>query len=105
KVCEQSSAELAPKTTFAELGACFSAARLLVSGETGPLHLAAAVGCPTVGLFGPTSSKRNGCHGEGHQIVEPELHCRPCYGRTCADFQCMPMIEVEQVYRAVEKLL
>lgn len=104
-VAENSPAELAPKTTFGELGACFAKARLLVASETGPLHLAAALGCPTVGLIGPTSSARNGAFGAGHVAVEPDLHCRPCYGRTCADFRCMPMISVADVFSAVRRAL
>jgi ADP-heptose:LPS heptosyltransferase len=59
-------AVLAPPTDIPQLGALLSQCRLLVSGDTGPLHLAAASGCVTVGLFGPVPRERNGPRGVGH---------------------------------------
>jgi ADP-heptose:LPS heptosyltransferase len=100
-IARRSPAIMAPPTTFRELGALFTKARLLVSGETGPLHLAVAVGCPTVALLGPTVAERNGPYGPGHAVIEPDLPCRPCHARSCADFICMPAIPVEKVFAAV----
>ncbi len=100
-IANLSPARVAPATTFAELAAIFQRCRLLVSGETGPLHLAAAVGCPTVALLGPTHAARNGPYGAGHVVLEPELLCRPCFSRTCSDFRCMPAISVARVFDAI----
>jgi heptosyltransferase-1 len=61
---------LAPATTLVELTALARRAHLLIAGDTGPLHLAAAVGTPCVGLFGPTSGVRNGPYGAGHRVLQ-----------------------------------
>jgi lipopolysaccharide heptosyltransferase I len=60
---------LAPATDIDELVAVVRRASVMVAGDTGPLHLAAAVGTPCVGLYGPTSAERNGPYGAGHRTV------------------------------------
>jgi len=60
---------LAPPTDLDELAAVARRASVMVAGDTGPLHLAAAVGTACVGLYGPTSSVRNGPYGAGHHVV------------------------------------
>ena len=105
RIAGDSPAEKAPPTTFLEIGDCCRRARLLVSGETGPLHVAVAAKCPTVALLGPTAASRNGPFGAGHAVVEPPLDCRPCHARSCADFRCMPAITVDQVFAAVARQL
>ncbi|HYE91809.1 MAG TPA: lipopolysaccharide heptosyltransferase I [Terriglobales bacterium] len=59
----------APPTTLAELAALARRARLMVAGDTGPLHIAAALGTPCLALFGPTSAARNGPYGVGHRAL------------------------------------
>jgi lipopolysaccharide heptosyltransferase I len=61
---------LAPPTTLRDLVALARRARLLIAGDTGPLHIAAAVGTPCVGLYGPTSGVRNGPYGAGHRVLQ-----------------------------------
>lgn len=61
---------LAPETTLPELIAILRRASLLVAGDTGPLHLAAAVGTSCVGIYGPTRAQRNGPYGPGHRVLE-----------------------------------
>ena len=63
-------ATLAPSTTLREVAALARRARLMVAADTGPLHIAAAVGTPCVGLFGPTSGVRNGPYGTGHRVLQ-----------------------------------
>ena len=63
-------AQLAPATTLCQLAALARRARLFVSSDTGPLHLAAAVGTPCVGLFGPMPAERNGPYGPGHIALQ-----------------------------------
>lgn len=104
-VAKLSPAQVAPATTFAELAAVLERSRLLVSGETGPLHLAAAVGCRTVALLGPTHAERNGPYGAGHAMIEADLPCRPCFSRTCSDFRCMPSISVGRVFDAIARMV
>ncbi|HEV8585041.1 MAG TPA: lipopolysaccharide heptosyltransferase I [Methylomirabilota bacterium] len=61
---------LAPPTDLDELLSVARRASVMVAGDTGPLHLAAAVGTPCVGLYGPTSGARNGPYGAGHRILQ-----------------------------------
>jgi lipopolysaccharide heptosyltransferase I len=63
-------AEVAPPTDFRELGFLLSRARLVVGADTGPLHLAAALGTPLAGLYGPTDPARNGPYGQLDRVVE-----------------------------------
>jgi len=60
----------APPTSLRELIALARRARLVIAGDTGPLHIAAAVGTPCVGLFGPTSGTRNGPYGPAHRVLQ-----------------------------------
>jgi len=63
-------AEVAPATDFHELAALLLRARLVIGGDTGPLHLAAALGTPVIGLYGPTNPARNGPYGQLGNVVE-----------------------------------
>jgi heptosyltransferase I len=96
---------IAPATTLLQLAALIARCRAFIGGDTGPLHLAAAVGTPTVALFGPTSPQRNGPYGPGHVVLHRELPCSHCYQRTCTHWECLPGIEVERVVNAVGSLL
>jgi ADP-heptose:LPS heptosyltransferase len=71
---------LAGRTTLGQLAALFERCRLVVGGDSGPLHLAAAVGTPTVRLFGPTDPDRFGPLGADvrHKVVRASLPCQPC---------------------------
>jgi heptosyltransferase-1 len=66
----QGGAVLAPPTNVAELAALLRRASVVVASDTGPLHLAAAVRTPCVGLYGPTRAERNGPYGRGHRILQ-----------------------------------
>ena len=68
-LAEQVDAELAPPTNLRELASLLSSARIAIGGDTGPLHLAAALGTPVVGLYGPTDPARNGPYGQIHNCV------------------------------------
>jgi 3-deoxy-D-manno-octulosonic-acid transferase/heptosyltransferase-1 len=95
----------AGKTTLTELAALYEKAALVVSTDTGPMHLAAAVGTPVVALFGPTAPWRTGPYGTGHQIITAELECSPCFKRRCETTDCMYQISVDQVLKGVQKVL
>jgi lipopolysaccharide heptosyltransferase I len=83
---------LAPPTNLDELLAVLRRASVVVAGDTGPLHLAAALGTPCVGLYGPTSDERNGPYGPGHRTL-------------AASDGAMPSLDVEPVFRAVAEIL
>jgi heptosyltransferase-1 len=65
-------AVIAPPTSLRELTALARRARLAIAADTGPLHIAAAVGTPCLGLYGPTSGVRNGPYGAGHRVLQGE---------------------------------
>jgi heptosyltransferase-1 len=96
---------IAPATTLLQLAALMARCRGFVGGDTGPLHLAAAVGTPTVALFGPSNPRRNGPYGPGHVILHQRLPCSNCYQRTCNHWECLPGIAVDTVVNAMGSLL
>ena len=78
-------------------------ARLVVAADTGPLHLACAVGTPVVALFGPTDPARNGPFAPEDVVVRRTPPCAPCYSRTCARHAgVMDEIAVAEVLAAAE---
>jgi lipopolysaccharide heptosyltransferase I len=70
RIAEESATELAPTTTLRELAFILKRARAMLAGDTGPLHLAAALGTPVVGIYGPTDPARNGPWGQIQRCVE-----------------------------------
>ncbi len=92
------------QTSLMGLAALYERAALLVSTDTGPMHLGAAVGIPVVALFGPTAPWRTGPFGEGHRIVQTNCSCAPCFRRRCETAHCMEGITVEQVVAEIEQL-
>jgi heptosyltransferase-1 len=95
---------LAGHTTLKMLAALYEKMVFVVSTDTGPMHMAAAVGTPVVALFGPTAPWRTGPFGTGHQIVRAEPECSPCFKRECKTIDCMEQISVQQVVDAIHKL-
>lgn len=94
-------AVLAPPTSLADLLALARGARLMVSGDTGPLHLGASVGTPLVGLFGPTRPARNGPWHAEDQCVSRADRCSCLHKRHCLrGAACIESIAVEEVFAA-----
>lgn len=78
----------------------------LVTTDSGPMHLAAALGVPVVALFGPTNPSRTGPYGVRHRVICAGVDCRPCYRRECAGSKgCMSVIQPEAVCKAVKEML
>lgn len=99
-------AELAPPTTLLQLTALARRARLVVAADTGPLHLACAVGAPVVALFGPTDPARNGPFSPRDVVVRRIPPCAPCYRRGCVvHADVMATIAVGDVARAADERL
>jgi heptosyltransferase-1 len=99
-------AELAPPTSISDLFDIAHRARVIVSGDTGPLHVAAAVGTPVVGLFGPTSTARNGPWADGDAVVSRHERCECAYERRCRRaVPCIADISTGEVVAAVERRL
>ena len=99
-------AELAPSTGLGDLLALLAGASLVVSGDTGPLHLAAALGRPVVGLYGPTDPARNGPWSADDVTVSRVALCRCSHQRRChAARWCLDDVSVEEVAAAVDRRL
>lgn len=100
---------MAGKATLLQLGALLEQCAVLVSGDTGPLHLATAVGTRVVALFGAADPARTGPVGSGHRVLQAEdVACVPCRSRTCANSvyrECMEKISVQQVFDAVAEIV
>ncbi len=95
--------DLSGVTTVGLLPALLSKASLLITNDSGPMHIAAAVGTPVVALFGPTSAARTGPYGVGHHVLTGIVPCRPCFSRTCQNIlplECLRTISPEQVLAA-----
>jgi lipopolysaccharide heptosyltransferase II len=98
---------LVGRLTLKQLAALLRDMSLMVSVDSGPMHIAAAMGTPVVALFGPTDPRRTGPLGEG-RILRHDLPCSPCLQRRCriADtYRCMRDITVAEVLGAVRDLL
>ncbi len=89
-----------------ELAALFSCARVVVSNDSGPMHLAAAVGVPVAAFFGPTDPGRTAPSGSPSKILDRYVFCSPCFLTECPyGHECMREITPEDALRAVEELL
>jgi ADP-heptose:LPS heptosyltransferase len=95
----------APALSLRELGELFRRCRLFLSVDTGPMHLASAVGAPVVALFGPKDPALYGPYFGPRAIVEKDLPCRPCPKRSCSNPRCMLAISPDEVLAAAERLL
>ena len=96
---------LAGKTTLKELACLYSRCHVLITTDTGPMHIAAAMGCRIVALFGPTAPQRTGPYGAGHRVIQSQLDCSPCFKKTCKELTCMKDITVDQGFEAVKSVL
>jgi heptosyltransferase II len=92
-------------TSVRENIAVYRACDLFFGVDSGPMHMAAAVGIPVVALFGPTDERKWGPWGKGHVIVSKYLACHPCKPHKCSDHQCMAQISTTEAIAAVEKAL
>ena len=99
--------DLAGKTSLLELAAVLKTAAAAVGPDSGPGHLAAAVGTPSVTLFGPTDPVRTAPYGCGHLVVRAEVECAPCYRKRCQvpHIHCMRTIPLTSVLAKLDLAL
>ena len=100
---------LAGETTLKQLAAVVEGADIVVSNDSGPMHLAAAMGTPVVGLFTCTSPLLSGPPGEQHLLVQTRVPCAAGYHKTCPltgtrHLQCFAQLEVDRVWSAVQTI-
>jgi heptosyltransferase-2 len=97
--------DLAGKTTIRELMALIRCCRAILTNDSGPMHIAAALGTPLLALFGSTSHVKTGPLPQG-KVIHKDVECSPCYKRTCPiDFRCMTRIETQEVVQAMQRIL
>ena len=98
----ESAANLAGQTTLEELAAFLSKCDVLITNDTGPMHLASAVGTRVIALFFSTHFVETGPYGAGHIAIHPNIPCFPCQGTAqCRRKVCLDQISVEAVKKTV----
>jgi lipopolysaccharide heptosyltransferase I len=99
---------LCGETSLVEMGSLLQEMDLVITADSGPMHMAAAVGRPVLAVFGATDPKRTGPYGEKHRVVALEgLDCRPCFSGRCAryDLACLRDLPAERVLNAALEML
>jgi heptosyltransferase-2 len=94
------------KTSLETLMGVISESTLVLTNDSGPMHIAAALGVPTVAVFGPTEDFTTGPYGRRTRIVREPVDCSPCMLRDCPiDHRCMTRVSADAVARAARELL
>ena len=97
---------IAPQTSLKQLAALLFRCQLVVANDSGPMHIAAAVGTKTVGIFGPTRWQLQGPYGEDHGVAYKKgLACLGCNRLSCEKMTCMKDLSVDEVMEVVEKVV
>jgi heptosyltransferase-1 len=104
--CGSGVIDLVGRTSLRQLAAVIDLADRVICHDSGPLHIAAALGKPTVAIFGPTSAARTGPYSKLARVVTHPVACAPCYRRVCpyGHQNCLRQLEVETVLAEVRAL-
>jgi len=100
--------DLTGRLSLPEMVEWIRAGTLMISNDTGPMHVAAAVGTALVAVFGPTEPRRTGPYGQLDQVVQLDLPCIPCLKSRCVlpePFQCLRTLPPAVVFEALQKRL
>ncbi len=101
--------DLCGKTDLKELTALIAGAKAVVSNDTGPLHIAAALDIPAIAIFGPTDPLKTGPYGwqtnKNLKVLKADVPCSPCRRKKCAEFICMRQVKVKTVFDALKEYL
>ncbi len=99
------STNIAGKTTIPQLASILKKCKLFIGNDSGPMHLAAAVGTQTIGIYGPGDPTRFGPVGDKCKTIQKKLDCPPCSGNTCRlrEKGCMSVIQVADVIHLIEE--
>lgn len=96
---------LAGRTTIRELIALLKCCSIVLTNDSGPMHIAAALGVPLLALFGSTNEVKTGPYPQG-RVIHKHVECSPCYKRVCPiDFRCMKRISVDEVYEELKEMI
>lgn len=95
---------LAGRTNLIELMAVLKRAAFMVANDTGPMHLAVALGVPVFAIFGPANPVRTGPYDPAHTVIRQEIDCAPCYRwQPCAHWRCLLDLSVDMVHAAIKR--
>lgn len=100
--------DLTGRLSLGEMVEWIRAGELMVTNDTGPMHVAAALGRPVVGLFGPTEPRRTGPYGQIEQVLRTDLPCAPCMSSRCRHakpLECLTTLAPERVWQEVQRRL
>ena len=97
--------DLTGKTNLRQLVALLERSAVVVANDSGPMHIAAALGRPLVTPYGPTSPVRTGPYGRMDSVIRLDIVCSPCFSRTCSHQSCLKWLGPEPVLREVERQL
>lgn len=100
---QHSPVNAAGETSLKELAYLLSLSQLMITLDSGPMHIASAMGTPTVVLFGPTAPWRTGPYCNNAIIIRKQLSCSPCFKRECDSRACMEGISIDEVLKAVDR--
>lgn len=93
------------KTNLLELAALIGRCKVFVTSDSAPMHIAAAMRVPFVAIFGPTDPKRHMPATDNCIVIYKKVTCSPCYKPVCSSNRCLKIITVEEVAKAIEKLI
>jgi heptosyltransferase-2 len=97
---------LAGKTKLRDFIDMAAACDLFMTNDSGTMHIASAMGVPTVAIFGPTDERATGPAGDRYRILRHPVECAPCHLRECPiDHRCMTGVTAEEAIHAAEQLL
>lgn len=99
-----SAESLAGQTSLMELVALIERASVVVTNDSGPMHIAAALGKPMVSIFGPTSPIRTGPYRREETVIRLDIVCSPCFSRSCSHTSCMRELKADDVLHRIEAL-
>lgn len=107
-ICNRKPYNLAGKTSIGELPAVFQTCSLFIGVDTAALHIAAAVGIPTAGIFGPSSWTNWAPRGRDHLVVKKDLPCQPCSQKGCEgseNSRCLAELTAREIHTMMKRLL
>ena len=94
------------RTSLKQLAQVILGSKIMIGGDTGPVHLAAGLKVPTVMLMGPTDANRNGPYGQQQNAIEVDRACKYCWKRACPKgIDCLAAITVEVVEKKIEEVM
>lgn len=96
---------LCGKTSVNQLACLIKKCAVFISGDSSPLHIAAAMGTPIIALFGPTDPRRHLPPAKDYIAIRKDISCSPCYKSKCKSRKCMELITPEEVLEAIERLI